>query len=78
MDEVWNFAGTVVNFVENTSWVKAFPFGETPCLTQFIPTHKFSGLLADLSAVNVNTDNSLIDSNGIPTALADYYFGPQS
>ena len=80
MDEVWNFAGTVVNFVENTSWVKAFPFGESPCLIQFIPTHKFSGLLTedDLIKVNVNTDNSLIDSNGIPTALADYYFGPQS
>ncbi|KAF9221863.1 hypothetical protein BS17DRAFT_784085 [Gyrodon lividus] len=28
MDEVWAFAGTMVSFVDNTSWIKAaFPFG---------------------------------------------------
>ena len=80
MDEVWNFAGTVYSFVENTSWVKAaFPFGESPCLIHFIPTHKFSGLLteADLTKVNVNTDNSLINSDGTPSDLAKYYFNYQ-
>ncbi|KAF9246948.1 glycosyl hydrolase catalytic core-domain-containing protein [Melanogaster broomeanus] len=28
MDEVWAFAGTMINFVDNTSWIRAaFPFG---------------------------------------------------
>jgi len=29
MDEVWGFAGTMTNFVNNTPWLEvAFPFGK--------------------------------------------------
>ena len=76
MDQVWEFAGTVFSFVENTPWVTAaFPFGESPCLIYFIPTHTFSGVVGNFQGFN--DDNALIGSDGQPTALAAYYFDHQ-
>ncbi|KAF8138179.1 hypothetical protein EV363DRAFT_1251607 [Boletus edulis] len=64
-DALWNYAGTVKDFVNNTPWIKmAFPFG----------------LVApsDLgnADINVNALNGLIDWSGNPTPLAEFYFNP--
>jgi hypothetical protein len=71
MDQVWDFAGEVVSFIQENSWVKGFPFGESPCLRHRIPAYKFSGIMDDLQGVN--TDNSLLTSDGQPTSLGYYY-----
>jgi len=55
MDQVWDFAGEVVSFIQENSWVKGFPFG----------------IMDDLQGVN--TDNSLLTSDGQPTSLGYYY-----
>lgn len=42
MDDVWNFAGEMVSFVENTDWVMmACPFGELLFLLRLAPSDKF-------------------------------------
>lgn len=74
MDEVWDFAGQIVNFVDNTDWMcGAFPFGKSPFSLYRVPTHKPSGIMDDLQGVNTN--NALLQPDGFPTALAYYYLG---
>ena len=72
MDEVRAFAVDVVTFVESTPWCKAFPFGESPCLSHPTPTYMFPGTVGNLNGVN--PDNALLTSDGHPTSLAYYYF----
>lgn len=76
MNEVWDFAGKVYDFVENTDWVyAAAPFGEFPFLLHPILTHNISGVI-DTLPNGVNPDNALIDpSTNYPTSLGYYYFG---
>jgi len=60
MNQIWDFAGQIKDFVNNNSWLTACPFG---ILT-----------VADLQQWNVNTLNSLLNSDGTPSDLAKFYF----
>lgn len=78
MNSVWDFAGRLVDFVENTSWVEAaFPFGELLFLFHPMPTHKSTGVVPEsaYTQYGVDTNNLLLGDNGYPTDLAYYYFG---
>ncbi|KAI6164692.1 hypothetical protein EDD17DRAFT_1473604, partial [Pisolithus thermaeus] len=74
MDEVWSFASTIINFVESTDWLEvAFPFGKGKLIRALVYTYVLPGVMYDLQGVN--TDNSLLASNGYPTSLGYTYFG---
>lgn len=76
MDQVWDYAGEMKAFIDNNDWVVGCPFGKFLPLTPDISTHMSSGLLdmSDLQNTGVNTFNSLLNSDGTASPLADFYF----